>query len=705
MKKRSIALLIILCIFSLGIAMPVSADDSIPYGTYTYRLDDNDKKAVSIKQMYEFKTVIKGETLGLGDFSEPSDIACDNNGNVYLLDSGNSRIAVFTASGELIKLLSGLTYEGKEINFKGAQGLSVDKNGELLVADGENMRVLRINNEGVITGIMTKPESSIIPKDFNYQPIKAVSDSQGYTYVLSNGSYYGALVYNSSNEFCGFYGANEVQGGVLDAIGKLWKRLTMTEEKMAASEQKIPYQFIDMSIDENDFVYTLTGQTSAWSVNTGQIRRMNPAGKNVLKTYTGESASGFDFGDESNLRLDKSSQYKETAFEKIYVDEMGFIYAVDSNFGHIFIYDSKSNPLGIFGGDGGEQTATFEYAAAIAAHGGYVYVVDSAKNSCTVFAETEYGRLYKQAQKYSLNEENENAKPIWKEILRQDKNNQLAHRGLAFAYLAEGNYKDAISEARLGIDRTTYAVTFVQLRSDFFVKNTWWIIIAVVFVLMIIVTLAVLSKKNVIKINSSNELTRAFGMIIHPFEHSNKIKYDGKGSVGIATIFFVLLFLSKCIADLGIGFAFDSVDYLEYNAIITLAGTVGIALLFTVANWAVCVLAQGKANYREIYIVTGYSLLPLILNNFLQLIFSNILVPEEAAIMTVISAVAWIMAGIILSIGISIQQEYSFFKFIGTTALSVVAIGLIIFILFMLGILFQELFEFIESIYREIFYR
>ncbi len=191
MKKRIICLFLMVCILSLGLALPASAD-SIPYGTYTYRLDENDKTAVPIKDMYDFKKVIKGTDLGIGEFLEPSDIAISAQGEVYVLDSGNSRIAVLSSSGEFIRQISGLTFEGKDINFKGAQGLSVDKKGEILIADGENSRVLRINPQGEVVGIITKPQSSIIPKDFNYQPIKAVSDSQGYTYVLSNGSYYGA---------------------------------------------------------------------------------------------------------------------------------------------------------------------------------------------------------------------------------------------------------------------------------------------------------------------------------------------------------------------------------------------------------------------------------------------------------------------------------------------------------------------------------
>ena len=45
--------------------------------------------------------------------------------------------------------------------------------------------------------------------------------SYGYTYVLSDGSYYGALLYTADNTFSGFYGANKVKGTLTDALSSL----------------------------------------------------------------------------------------------------------------------------------------------------------------------------------------------------------------------------------------------------------------------------------------------------------------------------------------------------------------------------------------------------------------------------------------------------------------------------------------------------
>jgi hypothetical protein len=70
----------------------------------------------------------------------------------------------------------------------------------------------------------TLPDSPLIPEGFKYRPVKVVADSRGYVYILSEGSYYGALLYapatsGTAKEFIGFYGANTVTNNILDAIG------------------------------------------------------------------------------------------------------------------------------------------------------------------------------------------------------------------------------------------------------------------------------------------------------------------------------------------------------------------------------------------------------------------------------------------------------------------------------------------------------
>lgn len=707
MKKCLMLLLVsLILVFSVAPAISAEGIDSVPYNTYAYWEKNEEREAVEIRSVYEVVGKINGYTLGTDSFSMPTDIDCDLEGNLYILDGDNSRILIVNSNGELIKTITAPTYNNETISFSGAKGIYLKKDGSIFVADTNGQRVLVFDKNGALVQIIGLPEATVIPKDFNYAPIKVLTDSRDYIYVLSSGSYYGALVYSNQGEFLGFYGANTVKSSVLDLFGKLWDRLTQTEAKRASSVQKLPYQFISMDIDDSDFIYTLTGLTdSIWDVGTGQIRRLNPAGNNILKDKNGQFSDALNFADESDYRNDDGHPIM-TSFNRLCVDSDGFIYAVDITHGHIFIYDNMCNSFAVFGGGFGEgnQDGTFVRPESIAICGDLLYVLDSLDASVTVFRITDYGKLYKQAQSLTLKGKYTESVDLWQKVLAEDKNNLLAYRGLSKAALLAEDYDKAIEYSRLGFDQSDYAVAFEQKRSEFITKNVWWMLIVAVAVIGTAVWLMLRRTQKVKKAKAGN-LAFALSSVTHPFDTFYKLKNNGEGSALIALIMLVIFYITKVLCDIYSGFSFNIFEAAAYNSFETLLGSVGVALLFVVVNWGVCVLAQGKGKLREIFIVTCFALIPEILNSILYLILTNILVPEEAAILTVLTVVCHIMAAIVLCVGIMAIHEYDFFKFLGTTVLTILGMALVVFIIFMLFILFQELFGFVGSLFTEIFYR
>lgn len=706
--KKCLVLLLVALIMAFSIAPAVSAEEthSVPYNTYAYWEKGEEREAVEIRDVYEVVDKFDGYTLGTESFSMPSDMDCDKNGNLYILDSDNSRIVVVDSNMSLVKVITAPEYNNETISFSGAEGIYLKDNGCIYIADTNNQRVLVLDADGSLKQIIGLPDSSVIPEDFNYAPIKVLTDSRDYIYVLSSGSYYGALVYSDTGEFLGFYGANTVKSSVLDAFGKLWDRLTQTDAKRASSIQKLPYQFISMDIDDSDFIYTLTGLTdSIWDVGTGQIRRLNPAGNNILKDKNGISSDALNFADESDYKND-SGHPVLTSFNKLCVDSDGFVYAVDTTYGHIFVYDNMCNSFAVFGGGfgSGNQDGTFIRPESVAVHGDMLYVLDSLDSSVTVFRLTEYGKLYKQAQILTLNGKYSDSAELWEKVLSQDKNNLLAYRGLSKAALISEDYDSALKYSKLGFDQADYAVAFEQKRSDFISDNIWWMLLVAVAIIGAAVWVMLRKPKNEKKAKG-NSVSFALSTVLHPFDAFYKLKHKGEGSPVAALVILVLFYISKVLCNIYSGFSFEIFEAANYNSFETLLGSVGLALLFIIVNWGVCVLAQGKGRLKEIFMVTCYALIPEIFNSVLYLILTNILVPEEAAILTVITVVCHIIALIVLCVGIMTIHEYDFFKFLGTTVLCLFGMALVVFIIFMLFILFQELFDFIGSLFTEIFYR
>lgn len=248
-------------------ALPVFAyDGEIPYTSYTYWESDG-FTAVSAKAAYKTKTVLTAERIGVEDFAEIADVCTDEAGNIYILDGKSSRIIILNSDYGVRGLISSVLNGEEKLKFENAKGIYVDKSGKIYIADTEHARVLVCDRDGECLNIITLPESKLIPDGFNYRPIKVTADSRGYVYVLSDGSYYGAILYSPKGEFYGFYGANSVEASVFTAISAVWDKLTSNNAKRAGKASRLPYQFTDLYADNSDFIYTATGKIPAAAKN------------------------------------------------------------------------------------------------------------------------------------------------------------------------------------------------------------------------------------------------------------------------------------------------------------------------------------------------------------------------------------------------------------------------------------------------------
>ena len=199
--------------------------------------------------------------------------------------------------------------------------------------------------------------------------------------------------------------------------------------------------------------------------------------------------------------------------------------------------------------------------------------------------------------------------------------------------------------------------------------------------------------------------TTLFSCLTHPFDACKQVRYYGQGSVLLATIVLVLYFISSVCNDIYSGFMYGMLDKSSYSATFTFCMTIGFYLLWTLCNWAISTLFNGKGRIKEIYIVSCYSLLPLVFSNILLIILTNVVVPEEILIISVVSVVFQALFYIIMCVGIMTVQEFGFFKFLLLTAATLLGMFICLFIAFMIFVLLQQMFSFIGTIYKEVSYR
>ncbi len=694
-----ISFILVLCLL---FSFTVSAADvnEIPYKSYTYWVDYNtsEKTAVYSKPMYEVKNVVDSRTIGADDTSKLTDVAVFD-GRTYILDSGSSKIYVLDSKYAPLKTLAKLEFNGEPLNFTDAQGIYVDKSGLIYIADTENGRVIVLNFEGRIERLLLLPDSPLIPTGFQYRPVKVAVDSKGYTYIASDGSYYGAILYSPQMEFLGFFGANTVKTTVLGALQNLWKRLTSNDIKRAADELSLPYMFTDIVVDSENFIYTATGKSGDDEIQHGQIRRFNPGGKDIL------NASDINFADSQVSNYQYSQQIQSLGC--LDVDSDGFLYALDTTTGRIYWYDAGCNLLSVFGGSigDGEQNGTFILPTAIAVNGTDILVTDSTDKSLTVFSETDYGALVRSAQLITLKGDFAAAREPWEQVIAQDINNQLGYRGLAKAYYDSGEYDKTMEYAKLGVDRETYAKAFELKRTQVIESHFYLIAAVVVLLAAAIVAWSVLKRKKGITLIHNVRLKTAFSSVLHPVESFRLVKEKGAGSLIISVVILALFYVITVVNDTMGGFAFTVFDSESYNAIYVFLSTVGLVILWTVSNWLVCTLAGGIGKLKEIFIVTCYSLIPILFAKTVRVILTHILIPSEGAFLDIFVVICTAYAAFMLIIGIMRIHDYEFGKFLGTTIFTVIGMLIIVLLLFLVFLISQQLFAWLKTLYIELRYR
>ena len=676
---------------ALTLSFTAAAQDFPPTDTFTHwTLSNGTKYPVETRPLYEATEVITARSLGFDEsIGTIQFIDCDSAGNTYILtDTG--RIICFDSDYKLKRDYEIIGTDGEIVDLSGSKGIYVYSDNEIYIADTEHGRVLYCV-DGKVNKEILLPESALIPEDFVYKPIRVARDPDGFLYVLSDGSYYGAILYTPEGEFSGFYGANTVKGNILSSLANLWDRLTMNDIKRAQVSKKLPFQFSDICIDENGFVYTSTGLNSGGAV--AQIRVLSPGGDDIMP-----NSASTNFGETDNVvRLGRNIGQN---FIGIQSNGDGLIYALDNAFGLIYIYDTEGHMIAAFGGGvgQGDQVGTFSSACSIALNGSQILVADSIKGSVTVFEATEFGEALCTAQKLTLNSNFSEAKELWQEVLLQDPVNHLALYGLAKSAYQEGNYEDAMRYAKECGDSSIYSQARTKIQNKFISENFVWLFFLILIVVSALVALLIISVKKQIVFIKNDKLRTLTSAMVHPFRSFGDIKYKQMGSVKIAAVLTALFYFTGAAAVIWGDFRYSSYDTGTYNTLFQFVQTVGLVLAWSVANWSICTLQNGKGRFKEVFIVTSYSIFPIILYNIVSIPLTHMVASAGSSLISGIQLLAYIFCGIMLTVGLMTVHDFSFPRFVFTSIITILMIILIIFVVFMMGVLLTQF----ESFFAEL---
>ena len=190
-------------------------------------------------------------------------------------------------------------------------------------------------------------------------------------------------------------------------------------------------------------------------------------------------------------------------------------------------------------------------------------------------------------------------------------------------------------------------------------------------------------------------------ILFHPFDGYEEFKRYKKGKLSVAIVFILLFAYFQIFTFRHLGFLVNPNNPQDLNSLQEIFSVFLILFLFTVGNWSVTTLMEGKGSYKEILMVTGYSLFPLIILGFPSVILSNFLTLEEMAFYHLFMYIAYFATGWMLFMGILNIHEYGLLKTILAFLATMISIAVMIFVGLLFFNLIQQFIAFIVSVVEE----
>ncbi|MNJ51435.1 Yip1 domain protein [compost metagenome] len=194
-------------------------------------------------------------------------------------------------------------------------------------------------------------------------------------------------------------------------------------------------------------------------------------------------------------------------------------------------------------------------------------------------------------------------------------------------------------------------------------------------------------------------------VIMHPFDGFWDMKYEQKGKLKMVVLIMILVIGATILQNQYAGFLVNRLDPRTLNSLSDMIQILFAFFLWCISNWAVCTLTEGEGRFKDIMMATAYSLVPMILIYYPTTLLSNILTQEETAFYYLLNSIALIWTLGLLIVGTMTVHQYNVSKTIVTMFLSIIMAVIVIFLMMLLYSLFQQIVDFVVSIYTELIFR
>lgn len=194
-------------------------------------------------------------------------------------------------------------------------------------------------------------------------------------------------------------------------------------------------------------------------------------------------------------------------------------------------------------------------------------------------------------------------------------------------------------------------------------------------------------------------------VILHPFDGFSDMKYEEKGKLRVALWILFLVVIAVILQKQYSGFLVNMNDPRTLNSLDDLQFTVLPFLLWCISNWSVTTLLEGEGRFRDIVMATGYALYPMVLIYIPMTFISRFMAKEETVFYYLLNSVASIWFVFLLFVGLMVVHQYTATKTVATMLLTVITMGIIVFLGALVFSLINQVVVFFIDIYRELIFR
>ena len=201
------------------------------------------------------------------------------------------------------------------------------------------------------------------------------------------------------------------------------------------------------------------------------------------------------------------------------------------------------------------------------------------------------------------------------------------------------------------------------------------------------------------------KINYAFYLIFHPLDGFWDLKRENRGSIKAALLFVVLTIITLAVEKLNTAFLFNPNRLSEINVLVDIITVTLVFGLWCVANWCTTSLMDGKGRMVDIVTAMGYALVPIILLRLPMVLLSHVITLEEGTFYYIIGFVSYAWTGILVFLGTMMTHEYTLGKTIFTCMITVVGMGIILYIGLLFFNVISEIIVFVSTIYKELMFR